>query len=159
MPESRCPVRSVGPAVGTCPACGGAGKSADMLTLKALLTPSALQRFEPGDYRFCAAPECDVVYFVATRAAFGVADLQVRVWQKEPPGRRMLCYCFDENEADMAAEIDRTGCSLAADRIRRHIEAGRCACEVRNPKGSCCLGDVTGAADRLRHHRGGDLRT
>lgn len=88
------------------------------------------------------------MYFAAP-AAFHVADLQARVWQKEPPGRGTLCYCFGETEADIAAELDRSGDSSAAERIRRQIEAGRCACELRNPKGSCCLGDVMAAVDRL----------
>ena len=34
---------------------------------------------------------------------------------------------------------------LAVDRVRAHIAAGRCACEIRNPKGTCCLGDVIAA--------------
>jgi hypothetical protein len=27
--------------------------------------------------------------------------------------------------------------------VRRHIEDRRCACDVRNPRGACCLGDLT----------------
>jgi hypothetical protein len=26
--------------------------------------------------------------------------------------------------------------------ITQEVKAGRCACEVKNPAGSCCLGDV-----------------
>ena len=133
-----------------CPGCQASGKPVEILTIKALLTASALQRFEPADYRFCAVPDCDLVYFAQGGPAFRAGDIQVRVWQKEPRGHRMLCYCFAENETDMTAEIKRTGQSSAADRIRRHIEARRCACEVRNPKGSCCLGDVLAATERLR---------
>ena len=151
MPECCCPERSAGTTVATCPGCGGAAKAVDVQTIKALLTAAALQRFEPTDYRFCAAPGCDLVYFAPSGTAFHVSDVHVRIWQKEPPGRRVLCYCFDENETEMTAEIARTGQSLAADRVRRHFEAGRCACELRNPKGSCCLGDVVAAVDRLRH--------
>lgn len=154
MQECCCPDRTAGSDVGACPACQASGKPVEVLTIKALLTASALQRFEPADYRFCAAPECDLVYFAQDGPAFRTADIRVRIWQKEPPGRRMLCYCFGENEAEMTAEIDRIGHSSAADRIRRHIEARRCACEVRNPKGSCCLGDVMAATDRLRARDG-----
>jgi hypothetical protein len=46
-------------------------------------------------------------------------------------------------------EIESTGASTAVDRIRRHIDAGRCACEVRNPRGACCLGDVIAAIKRV----------
>ena len=64
-----------------------------------------------------------------------------------------MCYCFGESEASIAAEIDLTGRSLAVQRIRDHITAGRCACEVRNPRGTCCLGDVIAAAKRVESRR------
>ena len=111
-----------------CPTCHGASKPVDSLTVKALLTATALQRFQPRDYRFCAAPDCDVVYFAQAGPMFTSGELRERVWQKEPPGQRTLCYCFGENEGDIAAEIGRTGASLAVARVRAHIAAGRCAC-------------------------------
>lgn len=138
----------------TCAACHSAGKPVDSVTVKALLTSSALSRFEPADYRFCPDANCDVVYFGERVRTFWKADLRVPVWQKEAPGQRIVCYCFGENEADIAAEIERDGQSRAVDRVRAHIAAGRCACEVRNPRGVCCLRDVTAAVERMREvHR------
>ena len=61
----------------------------------------------------------------------------------------MMCYCFGENEADIRTEIEATGHSEAVQRVRAHIEAGRCACEVRNPRGVCCLGDIAATVKRL----------
>jgi hypothetical protein len=34
-------------------------------------------------------------------------------------------------------------------RICEHIAAQRCACDIRNPRGACCLGDVMAAAKRI----------
>jgi len=113
--------------------------------VKALLTEQALARFEPADYRFCADPRCDVVYFANHESRFSTADVRVPVWQKLPPGIRLVCYCFGESEASISAEVQLTGRSLAVQRIREHITAGRCACEVRNPRGACCLADVMAA--------------
>jgi hypothetical protein len=121
----------------------------DSLTVKALLTETALRRFEPGLYRFCPDASCEVVYFTELPLAFLKSDVRVPVWQKETPGQRTVCYCFGENEADIRIEIERDGHSGAVDRVRAHIAAGRCACEVRNPRGACCLGDVMLAADRM----------
>jgi hypothetical protein len=135
-----------------CPACGTTGSPVAELTMKALLTEAALQRFELGAYRFCPDVSCDVVYFHAANRTFTSADCRVPVWQKEPLGRRMICYCFGENEADVRAEFEQTGGSKAVDRVRAHIEARRCACEVRNPKGTCCLGDVTQMVKRIGDH-------
>lgn len=134
-----------------CAACQTAGKPVDALTVKALLTESALRRFELAHYRFCPDANCDVVYFAERAPTFVKADLRVPVWQKEAPGRRTVCYCFGENEAAIRTEIERDGQSGAVDRVRAHIAAGRCACEVRNPRGACCLGDVTLALNRMRH--------
>src|SRR5262249_22748965 len=80
---------------------------------------------------------------------FTTSDVRERIWQKEPPGRRTVCYCFGENEADIAAEIERRGESDAVQRVRAHIAAGRCVCEIRNPRGGCCLGDLIAAVERL----------
>ena len=76
--------------------------------------------------------------------------MRVPIWQKEPPERRTVCYCFDETESAIARELRDTGMSHAVDRVRAHIAAQRCACEVRNPRGVCCLGDVIAAVDRVQ---------
>lgn len=144
--HDRCAVSA---AAARCPASGAAGVSVDTLTVKALLTATALRRFEPGDYRFCPDPSCAVVYFDADGHTFSASDVRVGVWQKQPEGDRVVCYCFGDNETDIRAEIARDGRSQAAERVRAHIQAGRCACEVRNPRGACCLGDVSAAVKRL----------
>ncbi len=135
-----------------CSACGAKGPPVAEATVKALLTETALQRFEPGEYRFCPEAACGVVYFNTAHRTFTTSDLRVPVWHKESPGRRMICYCFGENEAGIKCEIAQTGESRAVERVRRHIDAGRCACDVRNPKGTCCLGDITQAVKRFSEH-------
>lgn len=120
------------------------------LTVKALLTNAALQRYTPGQYRFCSDADCATVYFDQAEHIFKKSDIRTPVWQKESPGSRTICYCFGENESDIRREIEQTGASHAVQRVRDHIAAGRCACEVRNPRGNCCLGDVTGAVQRAR---------
>jgi hypothetical protein len=80
---------------------------------------------------------------------FGSQDVRVPVWQKLPFGARPICYCFGETEASIRAEFETRGRSQVVERIRTHIAAGRCACEVRNPRGACCLGDVIAAVKRV----------
>ncbi len=138
-----------GNSVSRCQTCGTAGTAVDLLTVKALLTAHALRRLAVTDYRFCADAGCEVVYFDADGHTFTTTGVRVPVWQKQPFGQRMVCYCFDENEAAIRTEIEQLGNSDAAERVRIHIDAGRCACEVRNPRGSCCLGDVTAAVERV----------
>lgn len=137
-------------AADACSYCESKGQPVDLITVKALLTETALRRIGHGPYRFCPAADCDVVYFAAGGETFRKIDVRVPVWQKERPGARMICYCFGENEADICDELRRTGACGAVTRVRDDIAAGRCACEVRNPRGVCCLGDVTQAVERMR---------
>lgn len=151
-PDPTCCEASCGtaaPISRACPSCGADGAAVELQTVKALLTTAALPRVEPVAHRFCQNPECDVVYFDDDGRLFFTADVRVDMWQKQPAGERTLCYCFGENEADIRAEIARAGASRAAKRVRAHIQAGRCACEVRSPRGVCCLGDVIAAVKRL----------
>src|SRR5712692_3829620 len=138
-----------GVVVSRCPTCATAGVAVDVSTVKALLIEQALRRFDVTDFRFCAEAGCEVVYFGSNGQTFTASDVRVPVWQKQPFGQRMICYCFDENEAAMRAEVEQHGESEAIERIRHHIKAGRCACEVRNPRGSCCLGDVIAAVKHV----------
>ena len=150
MSSCCCPENSAetsGP--GHCPESRSLGRAVDRRTVKALVRESALQRLAPGEYRFCPDAGCDVVYFSLSGPRFTTADVSVAVWQKLPFGARQVCYCFGESEASIRAEIEATGASAAVARIREHIAADRCACDVRNPRGACCLGDVIAAIERV----------
>lgn len=145
-PDSS-PPRSVG---ARCPVSGSRGRAVGHRTVHALLMEVARQRLPPGDLRFCPDSDCDVVYFGAEGVCFRTADLRVPVWQKSPMDGRVVCYCFGESEASIRHELERHGESSAVVRIRAHIAAGRCACDVRNPGGTCCLGDVVAAVERVQ---------
>src|SRR5437773_1761747 len=133
-----------------CPRSGTKGFSVELRTVKAMLTEVALRQVTVSAYWFCPDPECDIVYFAEDGRACSKADLRVPVWQKEPVGARIVCYCFGENESDIRSEIEINGRSEAVERVKAHIKAGRCACEVRNPRGTCCLGDMSAAVKRIR---------
>jgi hypothetical protein len=106
------------------------------------LRPNALMRLKAGAYLFCPTATCDVVYF-APSSTFRRQDVGVSVFQKEPVVARTVCYCFAITESDLRREIDQSARSTAAERITALVKADRCACEVKNPQGTCCLGNVT----------------
>lgn len=154
MADCCCPPRPEDPeARRTCPSSHTQGPPVELTTVKALLTEAALRRLSGAPYRFCPDAACPVVYFSGNDEIFTVGDVRVPVWQKESCGARMVCYCFGENEADMRREFAESGSSLAAQRVRAHIAAGRCACDLRNPRGVCCLGDVIAAVKRVESSR------
>lgn len=144
MAECCCPPPAA-QSTRVCPSCDGRTLAVDLATVKALLTPEALGQLEIVTFRFCPEPACDTVYVSDTGQVFRVNDVRVPVWQKLAPGERMLCYCFGETERDLS---DAAAAAAVLARVRAHIAERRCACEVRNPRGSCCLGDLTAAVTR-----------
>jgi len=138
------------PALLPCPVSGTRSKQVGMLTIKSLVR--ALPLGMPNtQYYFCDASDCDVVYFALEEAPmFRREDLVVRVGAKETADPIPVCYCFGFTRNDIENEIAETGRLTVADRIKTEVNAGNCACEVKNPSGKCCLGKVTRAArDRL----------
>ncbi len=127
-----------------CPANGARSKQVDMLTVRSLVRRLPL-RMPATQYYFCDARDCDVVYFALDPQApiFRRDDLLVRVGAKEGSDPIPVCYCFGFTQKDIENEIAETGRSTVADRITTEVKAGSCACEVKNPSGKCCLGDVT----------------
>jgi hypothetical protein len=126
-----------------CPVSGRRSKQVEGITLKSLVRHLPFQ-MPSGQYYFCDDPACDVVYFSSDPAApiFRRSDLLVRVGQKEHIDPIPICYCFGITRMDIWEEIQRTGKSTIADRIKAEVKAGRCACEFKNPSGKCCLGNV-----------------
>lgn len=114
-----------------CPNCGTFGRKVERITLKSLLTSNALERISTGTHRFCPTPTCPVVYY-SEGEVYLLEEVRVPVFLKEPQGQRLLCYCFEVYEHEIGDDTE--------DRIREHVQADRCSCEVRNPEGRCCLG-------------------
>lgn len=125
-----------------CGACGTIGRSIGLITLKALLQPAALETLTTEDHYFCGSPACPVVYF-GERTVFRREDVLVPVFQKGAEGCRTVCYCLEVAEDQVRGEVEAAGVSPSAERIKKLVQSDRCACEVRNPQGTCCLGNVT----------------
>src|SRR5260370_32310610 len=143
------------PVVLPCPVNGTRSKQVEMLTVNSLVRTLPLE-MPNTQYYFCDASDCDVVYFASEGDApmFRREDLVVRVGAKETADPIPVCYCFGFTRKDIENEIAETGLSTVADRIKTEVNAGNCDCEVRNPSGKCCLGDVTRTAkDRLSRKR------
>lgn len=133
-------------AVTACPTNGQIGRPIDSLTLKALLAVP-LTRVQTGPYRFCSTPDCPTVYYHTDGSqCFGETDLRERVFQKRPTDADVfICYCFRYTAGDVrqAAENGRGPEILSI--ITGGIQGGQCACDLRNPQGTCCLGNVRAA--------------
>lgn len=146
-----CTKTEVEAATELCPGCGNKGVSVDPITLKALLTSSGLLRGVPPAPRFCARASCPVVYFDnGVPITFSENELTAVVYAKHPADEDVpVCYCFGYTPRNIREEIIRTGSSGISKTVSAEVKAGHCACEVRNPKGACCLGDIAKSEKRI----------
>jgi len=130
-----------------CPQCGARGSTVTRITLGALLRPEARPRIPAQEeFCFCKTPSCEVVYFSNGEALFRKDDLSVRVGLKEPQDSTApVCYCFGWTPEKIRAEVQVSGKSTVIDQIKAQVKAGNCYCEVTNPQGACCLGNVAQA--------------
>lgn len=152
---SCCDSRTVtGPSTVSCPRCGDIGRPVADETILAILKPELATLLLAVERRFCKTPSCEVLYYGADGRVAPTRAAVVRVGVKETEDPVPLCYCFGYTRADVRAEIEQRGESMIADRITAEIQAGRCACEVKNPSGTCCLGEVRKAvADAMERTR------
>src|SRR5882724_2317054 len=144
------------PAMMACPMNGARSRQVDMLTVKSLVRRLPLG-MPDTQYYFCEARDCEVVYFALDPQApvFRRDDLPVRVGAKEKSDPIPVCYCFGFTREEIENEITETGRSTVAERVTAEVKAGNCACEVKNPSGKCCLGDVARTASERLNQKGG----
>ncbi|MEZ5275534.1 MAG: hypothetical protein R3F07_04035 [Opitutaceae bacterium] len=129
-----------------CPSCKAKGKSVTPRLLKHQLRPFFIESVSADKaYYFCPSPECEVAYFSAIGRRFETRELRQLITQKTSGPERPLCYCFGFTEGMLRDEIGANGNTTIPGRIKAEIKAGNCACEIRNPQGSCCLGNVAAA--------------
>jgi hypothetical protein len=139
--------------VSSCPVCLKTGKSLDSLTLKALLNVP-LTEIHRVEYRFCGTPDCPVVYYSQDGIqSFLEVDLRERVYQKHVAEDDVfICYCFRHTTGSIKEEYVNNQAGTVVAMINAGIQAGQCACDIRNPQGSCCLGNVRLFVRNLEAH-------
>ena len=115
-------------------------------TLEHLVKPEQAEEIVDTQYYYCADTDCSVVYFAGEGArSFTTADLIVKVLAKDPGGDVNVCYCYDWTRDRIKNELAETGQSSALREIAEKVRASLCECDIKNPKGTCCLGDVNKA--------------
>ena len=126
----------------TCSECHQAAKPVHGQTVKALLAVS-LRTVRDVAYYFCGTPTCSVVYFSSEGVQRFVTDqIRERVYQKEPEAEDVfICYCFHHTVSDVRTASPDRRAGILED-INTGIGLDQCACDLRNPQGACCLGNV-----------------
>lgn len=134
-----------------CPRCGHKGSPVQGQTVKALVSVT-LRSVTNDQYYFCRTDACPVVYFTADGlSVFHIGDVRERVYQKEPSAEDVfVCYCFRHTVGDLQTASADHRAEILND-VNAGIRADQCACDLRNPQGSCCLGNVRALIRELEH--------
>jgi hypothetical protein len=94
-------------------------------------------------YRFCCTPDCIVVSFDEEATFFAETHLRERVHQKHPQADDVLvCYCYEYTPNSIRAEVAVRSETDVVTQVTVGTKAGACACDIRNPQGICCLGNI-----------------
>ena len=137
-----------------CPKCGQKAKGVLPKTLDALLTPEVKKRLDCLDgFYYCKTPSCEVVYFKSD-TFLTQKDVSVVVGLKEGAAPATVCYCFGWSKEKIKEQLENNGETNALEDIKAKMEDPGCSCEVLNPSGGCCLGDVTKAIKEIKEELG-----
>lgn len=142
LPSAAATARPVAATI--CSTCHRKARKVEPITVDRILKDGPRRALMNTQYHFCETPTCEVVYFSnETGQYFTKDDVRVPVGLKETRNPIPICYCFGHTVGSARDEIMCTGRSTVVDSITAEIEAGNCACEVKNPSGRCCLGEVS----------------
>lgn len=142
--------KTTAPAKAECPISKTSSRKVQRRTLEHLLKAEKVGSIHNVQYYYCTDPECKVVYFSNESVPyFTVDDVKVKVFAKDKGDNVNVCYCFDWTRGRIKGQIAQTGKSTASLEIAKEVKAGNCACDIKNPKGECCLGDVNSVVKEI----------
>ena len=125
-----------------CHDCGEVGRIVTRQTVVHHVKSEKLVEVKSDEYKFCPSEKCPTVYYSTSGEAFTVADVRELVTSKTSGDNRPLCYCFGFTEGDVRKEIAQKGESSVPKQVSQFIKEKLCVCEIRNPAGACCLGEI-----------------
>ena len=146
MSEACCSVTRTDDGAAKCPASAFPGKPVHWTTVAALTHGRVPTKQE---FRLCRDAECEIVYYGSDGTILTGNDLNVQPGFKAGSDE-LVCYCFLHRKADIERQLRETGDTDIFELIKKEVQAANCACEVRNPSGRCCLGEVQQAIRSLR---------
>lgn len=71
---------------------------------------------------------------------------------KPVPIKDMICYCFHHTKQNIIDDVVEHGTSHIEMDVRQKVKEKLCTCEVSNPKGKCCLGDMRKVIKGVEQH-------
>lgn len=142
--EHSCCENSADKGFSVCKECCNIGKSIKEITIRSFVKESKLEAIKnPDGFYFCETSTCQCVYFNNVQQIYlHKEDIKVSVGIKETEGSIPVCYCFNWTKDRIFDQIKQQEYSTVIQEITTKVKAGECSCEIKNPSGKCCLGEV-----------------
>jgi len=137
-----------------CPQCHEKAKGVLGKTVEHLLTDEAKKNLMCfNGFYYCKTPTCQVIYF-RNNEIMTQKELSVVVGLKKGAASNTVCYCFDWTKDKIKSELEAKEKTIAIEDIKSKMENPGCSCEILNPSGGCCLGDVSKAIKDIKEELG-----
>ena len=131
--------------------CPGCEKPAvDIQTVKSMVK-FPLWELEPNDkFFYDDEPDSPTVYFsTQTGMLIDENDVREKVFAKHSDEDDcFVCYCFQIKVGDLR-NATTEGRAAILRRVKDASGQGQCSCKTKNPKGSCCIGDIKSLIEKL----------
>ncbi|MCX7872749.1 MAG: hypothetical protein N2487_05640 [Verrucomicrobiae bacterium] len=127
-----------------CPGCNKEGDEVPAKTIQSLVKPEIKQKLKTFDrFRFCATPDCVVVYYNPETVETILKDqVKTVVFQKSKEPDRKVCYCFGYTVRQIQEDALRHGKSRLLEELKSKCKQGKPRCVETNPQGKCCLNNI-----------------
>ncbi|MCH7763373.1 MAG: hypothetical protein IIB95_06475 [Candidatus Marinimicrobia bacterium] len=126
-----------------CPSCDQKGKQVDLLTIRSITRRDFPHYGELTKGFLCLNPDdATVYYFSNLDFIVNQDDVVTDIGFKTNSNTKTVCYCFRHTKHDIIDDYLKHGKSNIENDVRQKVKDKQCTCEVSNPKGKCCLGDI-----------------
>ncbi|PHR71083.1 MAG: hypothetical protein COA66_10200 [Arcobacter sp.] len=133
-----------------CPSCNQKAKTVPVSAVSHFVNDDVKKHISSLDgFHFCNTPTCDVIYFKKGQI-LKQSDVKFSIGIKENSKPATVCFCFNWSKERIEDQIRDSGTTTALEEIKEKVKNKACNCEVQNPKGKCCMGDVKKAIEDIK---------
>jgi len=100
-------------------------------------------------FSFCSTSSCELVYFKNT-FVIHISDVKYSIGFKNNSHPSTVCYCFNWTKEKIQKQLKEKGTTTALEEIKEEIKNKKCLCEIKNPKGKCCMSDVKKTINEIK---------
>jgi len=134
----------------SCPSCDQKGKLVPTSSINHFLKDNIKRNITSLEgFSFCATSSCDVVYFKNT-CMIHINDVKYKIGLKNNSHPSIVCYCFNWTKEKIQEQLEKTGTTSALEEIKDKVQNKKCLCEIKNPKGKCCMSDVKKTINEIK---------